>query len=397
MLVDGLGTKVNEEGIAFYNNIIDALLQKGIKPFITLYHWDLPLHLHESMGGWLNKDIVKYFSIYADTCFAHFGDRVKDWITINEPLQTAVNGYDVGIFAPGRSQNSSTEPYLAAHHQILAHATAFSIYQTKYKDKQGGKVGLVVDCEWAEANSDKIEDLSAAARRLDFQLGWYLHPMYYGDYPEVLHKRLGDRLPEFTKEEKKLLKNALDFVGLNHYTSRFIAHSTSPEEGDYYKAQEMERTVEWEGGEIIGEKAASEWLYVVPWGIRKVLNYIAKTYNNPPIYVTENGMDDEDNDTSPLHEMLDDKLRVRYYREYIAAVSQAIKDGTDVRGYFAWSLLDNFEWAQGYTKRFGLVYVDYKNGLARHPKSSAYWFLRFLKGGEEKSGKEEKGHHHHHH
>lgn len=130
---DGLGTKINMEGITFYNNIIDALLQKGIQPYVTLYHWDLPLHLHESMGGWLNKEIVKYFEIYADTCFASFGDRVKNWITINEPLQTAVNGYCTGIFAPGRHQHSSTEPYLVAHHQILAHAAAFSLYQRKYK------------------------------------------------------------------------------------------------------------------------------------------------------------------------------------------------------------------------------------------------------------------------
>ncbi|KAK3189131.1 hypothetical protein Dsin_028692 [Dipteronia sinensis] len=387
---DGLGTKVNEEGITFYNNIIDALLEKGIQPYVTLYHWDLPLHLHESMGGWVNKEIVKYFGIYADTCFASFGDRVKKWITINEPMQTAVNGYDIGIFAPGRCQQSSTEPYLAAHHQILAHATAFSIYRSKYKDKQGGQVGLSVDCEWAEANSDRIEDKSAAARRLDFQLGWYLHPIYYGDYPEVMRKKLGDRLPEFTQEDKDLLRNTLDFIGLNHYTSRFIAHEVNNlVEGNYYQAQEMERIVEFEDGEIIGEKAASEWLYAVPWGIRKVLNYIAQTYNNPIIYVTENGMDDEEDDTSPLHEMLDDKMRVKYYKQYLMAVSQAIKDGADVRGYFAWSLLDNFEWAQGYTKRFGLVYVDYKNGLARHPKSSAYWFLRFLKGSEGKKGKEE--------
>ncbi|RYR44067.1 hypothetical protein Ahy_A08g040441 isoform C [Arachis hypogaea] len=169
---DGLGTKVNDEGITFYNNVINALLEKGIKPFVTLYHWDLPLHLDESMGGWLNKKIIEYFALYADTCFANFGDRVKNWITINEPLQTSVNGYDMGIFAPGRSENSLVEPYLAAHHQILAHAAAVSIYRSKYKDIQGGQIGLVVDCEWAEANSDKIEDKSAAARRLDFQIGW---------------------------------------------------------------------------------------------------------------------------------------------------------------------------------------------------------------------------------
>ncbi|XP_022718439.1 beta-glucosidase 42-like isoform X2 [Durio zibethinus] len=386
---DGLGTKVNNEGIAFYNNLINALLEKGIQPFATLYHWDLPLHLHESIGGWLNKQIVNYFAVYADACFAHFGDRVKNWITINEPLQTAVNGYGTGIFAPGRCEGSSTEPYLAAHHQILAHARAVSIYRSKYKDKQGGQIGWVLDCEWAEANSDKIEDKSAAARRLDFQLGWYLCPLYYGDYPAVMREKL-DQLPKFSQEEKELLMNSLDFLGVNHYTSRFISHVTnSSEEIIFYKAQEMERIVEWEGGEKIGEKAASEWLYIVPWGIRKVLNYIAQTYNNPPIYITENGMDDEEDNSLPLQDILDDKLRVRYFKGYLAAVAQAIKDGADVRGYFAWSLIDNFEWGQGYTKRFGLVYVDYKNGLIRHPKSSAYWFARFLKGGEKKSGKDD--------
>ncbi|XVF30225.1 hypothetical protein REPUB_Repub16aG0039200 [Reevesia pubescens] len=387
---DGLGTKVNDEGITFYNNLINALLEKGIQPYVTLYHWDLPLHLHESIGGWLNKQIVNYFAVYAETCFAYFGDRVKHWITINEPLQTAVNGYDTGIFAPGRCEGSSSAPYLAAHHQILAHAKAVSIYRSKYKEKQGGQIGLVLDCEWAEANSDKIEDKSAAARRLDFQLGWYLSPLYNGDYPPVMREKLGDWLPKFSQEEKQLLINAFDFLGLNHYTSRFISHVTNgSEESFFYKAQEMERIVEWEGGEKIGEKAASEWLYVVPWGIRKVLNYIAQTYNNPPIYVTENGMDDEEDSSLPLHEILDDKLRVRYFKGYLAAIAQAIKDGADVRGYFAWSLLDNFEWAQGYTKRFGLVYVDFKNGLTRHPKSSAYWFSRFLKGAKKKSGKED--------
>ncbi|PON45551.1 Glycoside hydrolase [Trema orientale] len=169
---DGLGTKVNEEGITYYNNLINALLQRGIQPYVTLYHWDLPLYLHETMGGWLNKEIVKYFSIYADTCFENFGDKVKKWCTLNEPVRTAVDGYCCGRFAPGRNEHPSTEPYLVAHHQLLAHAAAFSIYENKYKEKQGGQVGLVVDCEWAEAKTDRIEDQKAAARRLDFQLGW---------------------------------------------------------------------------------------------------------------------------------------------------------------------------------------------------------------------------------
>ncbi|XWS58932.1 hypothetical protein CRYUN_Cryun08bG0076600 [Craigia yunnanensis] len=364
---DGLGNEVNEEGITFYNNLIDALLEKGIEPYVTLHHWDLPLHLHESMRGWLDKEIVDYFAIYADTCFTHFGDRVKTWTTINEPMHIAVGGYDTGTSAPGRCENSSTETYLAAHHMILAHAAAVSIYQSKYKDKQGGQIGIVVDCEWAEPNSDKLEDKCAAVRRVEFQLGWFLHPLYFGDYPKSMHERLGDLLPEFAEEDKELLNSSMDFVGLNQYTTRLVSH-----------AAEME----WEDGEMIGEKAASDWLYVVPWGMRRVLNYIADTYNNPPIYVLENGMDDEENDTAPLHEMLNDQMRINFYKGYLAAVAQAIKDGVDVRGYFAWSLLDNFEWSHGYTKRYGLVYVDYKNGLTRHPKSSAFWFKNFLKGSE---------------
>ncbi|XP_043705458.1 beta-glucosidase 42 [Telopea speciosissima] len=323
---DGLGTKVNEEGIAYYNNVINALLEKGIQPYITLYHWDLPSNLHESIGGWLNEKIVKLFTSYAETCFVSFGDRVKHWVTLNEPLQTAVNGYGVGIFAPGRSENSSTEPYLAAHYQLLAHAAAVSVYRKKFKAQQGGEIGLVVDCEWAEAFSDKMEDKIATARRLDFQIGWFLDPIFYGDYPQAMRERLGDRLPKFSEEEKEMLKNSVDFVGLNHYTSRYIIHvSKNLEHNDFYQDQEMQRIAEWEEGQVIGEKAASVWLYIVPWGIKKLLKYVAERYQNPPIYVTENGMDDEADVTSSLHEMLDDKMRVGYFKGYLAAVAQAIR------------------------------------------------------------------------
>ncbi|CAK9140761.1 unnamed protein product [Ilex paraguariensis] len=204
-----------------------------------------------------------------------------------------------------------------------------------------------------------------------------------------MRERLGDRLPDFSQKDKELLRMSIDFVGLNHYTTRFVAHATANRIGHaFYRVQEAERIAEWEGGEVIGEKAASPWLFIVPWGIRKILNYIAQRYNNPPIYVTENGMDDEDKGSSSISEMLDDKKRVSYFKGYLAAVAQAIKDGTDVRGYFAWSLMDNFEWQLGYTKRFGLIYVDYNNGLSRHLKSSAYWFLRLLRE-EGKCGKDD--------
>ncbi|RZS14081.1 hypothetical protein BHM03_00045744 [Ensete ventricosum] len=172
MLADGLGTKINEDGITYYNNLINCLLEKGIQPYVTLYHWDLPYFLHESMGGWLSEKIVQYFALYAEACFEKFGDRVKHWITINEPRQTAVNGYGYGFFAPGRCENSSAEPYLAAHHQLLAHAAAVSVYRKKFKGAQGGVIGLTIDCEWAEPFSDTLEDKIAADTWLDFQLGW---------------------------------------------------------------------------------------------------------------------------------------------------------------------------------------------------------------------------------
>ncbi|XP_026444013.1 beta-glucosidase 4-like [Papaver somniferum] len=194
---------------------------------------------------------------------------------------------------------------------------------------------------------------------------------------------LGDRLPRFTDEDRELLSYSIDFLGINQYTSRFIAHAaTSPDPGHFIKDQQIERIVKYPGGEAIGDKAASDWLYIVAWGLRNLLNYVAEKYQNPKIYITENGMDDEEDPETLLHKMLDDKKRVGYYKAYIAALAQAIKDGADVRGYFAWSFMDNFEWSEGYTKRFGIVYVDYKNGLCRYPKSSALWFSRFLSGDE---------------
>ncbi|CAA0814521.1 Beta-glucosidase 42 [Striga hermonthica] len=320
--------KINMRKLCFIFMCINQLLLwlSGLEPYATLYHWDLPLYLHESFGGWLNEQIVKYFAIYAETCFSSFGDRVKNWITLNEPHQTSVNGYCTGVYAPGRTEHSSTEPYIVAHHQLLAHAEAVSIYNEKYKDKQRGQIGIVVDCVWSEPLTDRVEDINAAARLLDFQLGWYLDPIYRGDYPEIMREKLGDCLPKFSERDKNLLKNSTDFVGLNHYTTRYVRHAVKNdlEDSDYNKVQEAERIAEWEGGEMIGEKAASPWLYLVPWGLWKLLNYISTRYNNPPIYVTENGMDDEDDSKSPLHAMLDDKLRVTYYKGYLAAVHQAI-------------------------------------------------------------------------
>ncbi|KAK1601418.1 hypothetical protein QYE76_037275 [Lolium multiflorum] len=379
---DGLGKEINEQGVAFYNNLIDFMIEKGIQPYATLYHWDLPNNLHQTMGGWLSDKIVEYFALYAEACFANFGDRVKHWMTINEPLSTSLSGYANGNFAPGVCESEAGEPFLAAHHQILAHAVSVDVYRRKFKALQGGQIGFVVDCIWAEPASDKMEDQDAASRFIDFLLGWYLDPIYFGDYPESMRQRLGDRLPKFSAKDREFIRNKIDFIGLNNYTSRFIANQTNPQgkQIHFYHAQQTKMMDKSSSGEGIGERAASNWLYIVPWGIRKMINHVAKKYDNPIIYITENGMDDEDDPSATLDQVLNDTKRVGFFKGYVSGVAEAIRDGADVRGYFAWSFLDNFEWAMGYTKRFGIVYVDYKNGLSRHPKASAMWFSRFLNG-----------------
>ncbi|KAJ7523015.1 hypothetical protein O6H91_18G034700 [Diphasiastrum complanatum] len=384
---DGSNKEVNKEGIEYYNRLINSLISKGIEPYATLYHWDLPQSLQDSFGGWISRDIVEHFVAYAEVCFAAFGDRVKHWITLNEPLQFSVNGYGTGIHAPGRCSyrfvspagNSSTEPYLAAHHALLAHAGAVNIYRKKFQGKQRGRIGMACDCEWAEPLTDSPEDKAASQRRLEFQLGWFLDPIFFGDYPAVMRKHVGDRLPRFTSFEIAGLRGSVDFVGINHYTSRFATPGpTATDPSDYGQDQEVLLSVQ-RAGSMIGDRAASEWLFIVPWGLQKLLHWVTARYNKPPIIITENGMDDPNLETVLLEEILQDAKRILYYQTYLSSVLKAIREGADVQGYFAWSLLDNFEWSMGYTKRFGLYYVDYSNGLKRHAKSSALWFTSFLK------------------
>ncbi|KAL2630528.1 hypothetical protein R1flu_015214 [Riccia fluitans] len=386
IIPDGSRRTVNMEGIAYYNRLIDALIEKGITPYVTLYHWDLPLTLHESLGGWTNREIVKHFAYYAEVCFASFGDRVKHWITFNEPAVFCLLGYGKGVHAPGRTSdrtksahgNSSTEPYMAGHNVLISHATVVEIYRSKYKSKQAGTVGFTIDCEWAEPLSDSIEDKEATERRRTFQLGWWLDPIFFGDYPALMRRSAGDRLPHFTEDEKLLLRDSLDFIGLNHYTTRWVTSQPAPSDpanSDFWWDQGALTTVE-KDGVLIGEKANSCWLYIVPWGIQRLIEYVWETYK-VPIYICENGMDDCNNLDLPLGHFLNDSRRVNYYRDYLKYVHRAIENGADVRAYFAWSLLDNFEWAEGYTSRFGLYYVDFTT-QKRYAKDSAKWFSKFL-------------------
>lgn len=379
--------RLNKRGVAYYNNLIDSLVEVGIEPYITLYHWDLPQVLHDVYGGWLSSSIIDDFAVYADTCFKLFGDRVKYWITFNEPNIFVQMGYDLGIFAPGRCSswirdcsagNSATEPYIAAHNVLLSHAAVVDMYRKHYKVKQQGSIGMSVSVNWYVPLKDTKEDAKAVQRILAFQLGWFLDPLTHGDYPSVMRELVGERLPRFTYEQKDKLKQSCDFIGINHYTTTYTAAinlTWDSNHTDYFKDSLTSLTSERDGVPV-GPRAASEWLYIVPSGIYHVMKYVKENYNLP-IFITENGMDDADNGSLPLNQALQDYKRVQFHADYLYYLAAAIREGIDVRGYFAWSLLDNFEWISGYTLRFGLHYVDYATAK-RYPKASAKWFKEFL-------------------
>ncbi|KAJ4834475.1 hypothetical protein Tsubulata_007932, partial [Turnera subulata] len=242
---------------AFRFSISWSRVIPGLTPFVTIFHWDTPQALEDKYGGFLSKNIADYRD-YADFLFKTSGDRVRHWITLNEPWAYAAWGFDTGEFAPGRCSswvrrackagNSATEPYIVAHNLLLSHATAVQLYRQKYNATQKGKIGFTLDSYWFEPYSSDIRDIDATKRSIDFHFGWFMDPATFGDYPRTMRDNVKERLPNFTIEESKMVKGSLDFVG-----------------------------------------AGLTWLRVVPYGIRYLLNYTKDTYRNPEIFVTENG------------------------------------------------------------------------------------------------------------
>ncbi|XP_061367284.1 cyanogenic beta-glucosidase-like isoform X2 [Gastrolobium bilobum] len=381
---------INQEGVKYYNNLINELLANGLQPFVTLFHWDLPQTLEDEYGGFLSPRIVNDFRDYAELCFKEFGDRVKHWITLNEPWSYSMGGYATGMLAPGRCSqwlnlnctggDSGKEPYLVSHYQLLAHAAAVQLYKKKYQASQKGVIGITLVSHWFVPFSNNELDQNAAARAVDFMFGWFMGPLTTGNYPQSMRSRVGSRLPKFSKKQAKLLNGSFDFLGLNYYTTNYAANAPqlSNARPNYLTDSLVNLTTE-RNGNPIGPRAASKWLYVYPKGIRELLLYTKEKYNNPLIYITENGIDEFNDPTLSLQEALIDTFRIDYYYRHLFYLQSAIRDGVNVKGYFAWSLLDNFEWASGYTVRFGINFVDYKNGLKRHQKLSAKWFKNFLK------------------
>lgn len=379
----------NRAGINHYNKFINELLRRGIQPFVTLTHYDIPQELEDRYGAWLSPEIQEDFKYYADICFKSFGDRVKYWTTFNEPNVAAIRGYRSGIFPPSRcsgtfgycsSGDSEREPFIAAHNMILSHAAAVNVYRTKYQKKQGGSIGIVMNAIWHEPISDSLEDKLAVERANAFYMNWFLDPIILGKYPTEMHEILGSDLPVFSKYELEKLKSGVDFIGINQYTSFYVKDcmfSTCEQGPGVSKTEGLYLRTAQKDGFFIGQPTALDWLHVYPQGIEKLVTYFKDRYNNIPMYITENGYCEEESVNVTTKAVLKDVQRVEYISSYLDALETAVRKGADVRGYFAWSLLDNFEWTSGYTVRFGLYHVDFST-LKRTRKLSATWYKDYI-------------------
>ncbi|TEA32007.1 hypothetical protein DBR06_SOUSAS5110019 [Sousa chinensis] len=381
ILPDGTTKYINEAGLNYYMQLIDALQAASIQPQVTIYHWDLPQALQD-IGGWENETVVQRFKEYADVLFQRLGDKVKFWITLNEPFVIANQGYGYGTAAPGISSRPGTGPYIAGHNLIKAHAEAWHLYNDVYRARQGGMISITISSDWAEPRDpSNQEEVEAARRYVQFMGGWFAHPIFKnGDYPEVMKTRVRDRslaaglnksrLPEFTESEKRRINGTYDFFGFNHYTTVLAydlnyASWISSFDADRGVASVTDRS--W-------PDSGSFWLKMTPFGFRRILNWLKEEYNNPPIYVTENGVSQREESD------LNDTARIYYLRSYINEALKAVQDKVDLRGYTVWTLMDNFEWATGFAEKFGVHFVNYTDtSLPRIPKASAKFYASIVR------------------
>ncbi len=348
---------VNRAGLDFYDRLVDALLESGIVPMVTLYHWDLPAAL-DDLGGWLNPDVAKWFADYATILFRALDDRVPLWATLNEPWVVTDGGYLHGALAPGH--RNRFEAPLATHRLLCAHGAAVQAYRSEGRHR----IGIVVNLEPKHPASDSAEDREAAARADAYMNRQYLDPVLLGEYPPELANIFGEAWPSWPAADQALIRQPIDFVGVNYYTrtvTRFDA-SVWPLRAAAVRQKRATYTLTgWE---------------VCPAALTEALLAVKERYGNPPIYVTENGAAFFD---PPVAEggRVADPLRCAYLRKHIAAVREALAAGVDVRGYFVWSLLDNFEWSLGYSMRFGIVHVDFET-QERTPKDSARFYSQVV-------------------
>ncbi|HSV85778.1 MAG TPA: GH1 family beta-glucosidase [Levilinea sp.] len=354
ILPEGRG-QVNQKGLDFYDRLVDKLLEAGITPNATLYHWDLPQAL-QGLGGWPNRDITGWFADYAKIMFDCLGDRVGMWATHNEPGVIAYNGYALGNMAPGIV--SLPQTYQVAHHLLLSHGKAVQAFRAgSYK----GDIGIVLNVSAMQAAVNIPADQAALQRAYDSQTALWAKPLFKGKYPQQLFEWLGSMAPKIEAGDLEIIHQPMDFIGLNYYMSFDIAFSHTG--GALKLISKMKHAPLW------GETEMGWGVY--PQGLTKILLDFKHNYGNPRMYITENGT--AALDVPDQNGFVQDHQRINYLRAHFLAVHSAIQAGANLHGYFVWSLMDNFEWAYGYRPRFGLIRVNYET-LERVPKASAYWY-----------------------
>lgn len=365
----------NQKGIDYYNMVIDKLIDNGIEPMVTMFHYDLPSEV-QKMGGFANALLINQFVVYAIELFENFGDRVKTWITFNEPYDYCHNGYGDASYPP-EIHAPGVVDYLCVDNTLKAHAAAYHTYHSRFAKVQGGRVGITLDTRFffSKTNDEDIID-----RAMQYNLGILGHAIYSksGGYPDVMimdigsnsqkEGRIRSRLPSFNSKWRQIVKGSADFLGLNYYTSRYVERASKPigEKPSWEYDFDCETSIDpnW-------LRAKSDWLYCVPEGLEGILKYIRDEYDNVEVIITENGWSDGGE--------LIDNSRILYLKSHLQAVLNAINDGCNVTGYTSWSLIDNFEWLKGYTEKFGFYAVNMSSpNRERTAKKSVGYFRKVI-------------------
>ncbi|GBF06722.1 beta-galactosidase [Deinococcus aerius] len=341
---------VNPRGLDFYDRLVDGMLERGLKPYATLYHWDLPQTLQDA-GGWANRDTAHRFAEYARLVAERLGDRVTSYATLNEPWCSSILSYQIGEHAPGLRNRKLA--LAAAHHLLVGHGEAVAAMRDALRDAE---LGIVLNLQPTYPASEKPEDVAAAHHADGTFNRWFLDPLFRGEYPQDIWEAYGADVPEVQPGDLACIARPLDFLGVNYYS-----RGVNSANGSVRPPDSAYTHMGWE---------------VYPQGLTDLLVRLKEDYAAPPLFITENGAAYPDELTG---DRVHDPERIRYFESHLEAVAQAVRHGVDVRGYFAWSLLDNFEWAWGYSRRFGLVYVDYAS-QRRVPKDSALWYQGLLTG-----------------
>jgi len=338
--------ELNEQGLSFYDRLIDGLLERGIQPYATLYHWDLPQALQTKYGGWQSRETAYRFMDYAAVITKRFGDRVVSFATHNEPWVSAVLGHEKGIFAPGIQSRAAAAQ--VSHHLLLSHGLAV---QAIRDSGSAAATGIVLNMSPIHPLTNSTDDVAAARLEDGLSLRWYMDALCKGQYPADVLAHLAQDAPAIHAGDMNIIQKPIDFIGVNYYTRNVVSSATP-----------------WSPASSGAAVTDMGW-EVYPAGLTELLLRLHSDYTLPALYITENG--------AAFPDAIEDEDRRRYLESHIAAVADAIQRGVDVRGYFVWSLFDNFEWASGYEKRFGIVRVDYET-QARSLKRSALWYQRLV-------------------